>query len=173
MSQPSAIKRPRTKLWQFSIANLLVAITLAAVTCGAFRVDISLGVVVLHLMIAILITTVRTRAALAHHEELWDALARPDKYRRHETINLAFGSFGIALVALFFFYVGYGVVSIVALIAWDLEFSVRGPLHILLDGLLIVLAFGAGISSASWWLRGTWPKSYFTRSTPDPSAKSS
>src|SRR3954468_268484 len=143
MSHHSAIKRPRAKLWQFSIANLLVAISLVAVTCGAFRVDISLGLCLLHLKAAIAITAVRTRAAVGHHEELWNALGRSNSARRSETVDLAIRSFGVSLAALFFFYVGFECAEIVAIVFWESMFLVRGPWRVFVEGFLLILMFSA------------------------------
>lgn len=162
MSQPSAIERPGKRLWQFSIAHLLVAITLAAVTCGTFRLDIGLGILMLNLAAAIAITAVRTRAAEGHHEELWNVLGRPSEYRRVEVFHLAFNSFGVAIAALFFFYVGFAFASIVAIIILE-GMSQGGPMGLLAEGTVLFLTLGAGILCSIWWLRQTWPRSFFIR----------
>jgi len=161
MNQPSATKRPRTKLWQFSIANLLVAIALVAFTCGAFRQDVGLGIGALHLTIAAAIAFVRARAAVGHGEELWDALDIPHFVRQNETVYLCFTSFGVAFAALFFFHVGFWSAALLAL-------SVVGCFQGLVIPFLLILVIvvpGAGMYLSVWWLKSTWPKSYFTRAT--------
>ena len=167
MSRQSTIKRPRTKLWQFSIANLLVAISLVGVTCGAFRLDIGLGVCVLHLTVAIAITVVRTRAAVQHSEELWDALDCPDSVRNMEGVRLAITSLGIAFVAIFLFYLGVGIPLV--LIAITLDFLIQlakdsDLIRMFTDLISVVTVLGTGIFFGGGWLKLTWPKSYFTRS---------
>ncbi|MGI8980402.1 MAG: hypothetical protein ACR2FY_14335 [Pirellulaceae bacterium] len=176
MSQQSAIKRPRKKLWQFSIANLLVAISLVALTCGAFRLDINLGVCVLHLTIAIAMAVVRTRAAVQHSEELWNALDCPDAVRNMEGMRLAITSLGIAFVAVFLFYLGIAI-SLV-LIAITLDFFIQFTKDSNLIRTIVALVFavtvlGTGIVFGGAWLKWTWPKSYFARpaAPTDPSAK--
>src|SRR5260221_14436816 len=98
MNQQSSIQRPKTKAWQFSLANLLVAISLIAATCGAFRLHFSLGVCMLHWTIAIAIAAARTRAAVRHNQDFWDALDCPDSVRRMESTRFALSSLGFALV---------------------------------------------------------------------------
>ena len=161
-------KRRAHKAWQFSIAQLLVAISLVAVTCAAFRLDIGVGISVLHLTIAIAIAAVRTRAAVRHHEELWDALDHSDFVRRSETNQLANTSFGVALAALFFFYVGFGIAFMLVVILFPFGTMMGRNLH----WFLVLVLFGAGMLSSAWWLKWTWPRSYFVRKgePPSPSA---
>ncbi len=170
MSQQSTIKRPRTKLWQFSLANLLVAITLIAVTCGAFRFDIILGVGILHLSVAIVIAAVRTRAAVGHQEELWDALDLPHFVRRSEAINFCITSFGVALVALFLFHVGFWIAITLIVIAIGFVQRLIFPYSV---WIMVAIVLGSGLLLSAWWLRLTWPRPYFTRaaSPSSPSAE--
>ena len=172
MSQQSSVQRPRTKAWQFSLANLLVAISLIAATCGAFRLHISLGICMLHWTIAIAIAAARTRAAVRHNQDLWDALECPVSVRRMESTQIALNSLGCALSAIFLFYFGVGVALVLIAVTLEtlLECTQGSDLLRISLGLVCVLAVpGTGLFLAGGWLKWTWPKSYFTRTPPHSS----
>jgi hypothetical protein len=172
MNEPARRRRPQARLWQFSIANLLLLITLVAATCGAFRLSIDFGVLVVHLAILVAIVVTRTRCSVLHHEELWDLLDRPPAYRRSQAVELATKSLGVGLCTLFFFYVGCGIALVVGIIGEELiGMLVRNePLRLFLSVVPVIIVFGSGILFSLWWLRITWPRTFFT-GTASPSAK--
>ena len=159
MSQQSASQQPRPKIGQFSRAEMLVAISLVGVTCGAFRFDIGLGIGVLHLTIAIAIAAIRAQAAVCNQEEFWNEIDCPDEVRRSEAFRLGKTSFRVAVAALFIFHVGFWIAAILECIA---IFFLQGLLSLYTVWFLVMFVFGAGIISAAWWLKSTWPRSYFT-----------
>ena len=113
MSQQSAIKRPRKKLWQFSIANLLVLTFLIAVVVAAFRWDLLAGILSVSACTAIPLLVGRTIASVRLQEPLWNELELPASIRKEQTIRLATSSGVIAVFAVFFFWVGF-VIAIIA-----------------------------------------------------------
>ena len=155
MSQQAKIKRSRTNLWQFSIIQLLAAIYLVAVTCGAFRFNMVAGVWATHFSIAIALAFARSKTAIRHHEELWDVLEVPDWARSNEIVWLAITSFGVALIALFLFHVGFWSAAILVVIPVSFFPGLLFPFFV---WILAAIILGSALLLPAWWLSATWPR---------------
>jgi hypothetical protein len=166
MSQPSPIKRPRTKLWQFSIAHLLVLTSLIAVVIAAFRWDLVAGIISVSVCTAIPLVVVRTRVSIRLLEPLWNELDLPVSIRKEQTIPMVIWSGVTVAFGVFFFWVGFAVAFIggtfVLLLLMIFPRDPTLQLDLMETVLCIVclaiapLSVGSLIGGA--WLRSTWPQ---------------
>ena len=178
MSQQSAIKRPRTKLWQFSIAQLLVLTFLVAIVFAAFRWHPLAGILACFICVGLPIIVMRTKAAIRHREPLWNELELPDCIRSEQTIPLVIWSFCVVFLAPFLFFIGALFAGFVAFFVIQAIFPLpRSPsvkptlIQELHEFLFFAFILGTGILFAVGWLWSTWPKPPQTRSALHPSAK--
>ncbi len=153
--------RRTTKVWQFSIAQLLLLTLLVGLVFAAFRWHLGAGLLTGLVCILVPIIVARTRAAIRQQEPGWNELGLPDCIRREQSVPLTFWSCCIVSVAMPLFAFGYMAMFMFALVAlrYPLPRSPEPNVTLdLLDLVLLVFSVGSGATAAVAWLWATWPK---------------
>ena len=158
MHLQSAIKRSRTNLWQFSIAQLLVLTFLIAIVFAVIRWNPLAGVIASFICIAIILIVIRTRIAIRQQELSWDNLSGPP--RRDQSVPLAIWSTLIVFPAMALCLFGIVFTFGIGAIVLD-AFRPDSPivrLHVakIVFG-LIYLGF-VPLTLGTVWIWFTWPK---------------
>jgi hypothetical protein len=156
MSQQSAFKRPRKKLWQFSIAQLLVLTFLIAVVAAAFRWDTLAGVIASFICIAILIVVNRTKLAIRQQEP--PCVDNSHSMLRKQSILLAIWSTLIVFPAMALCLFGVAGAFTIGAIVFE-EFHAQSPfarLHV--DRVMVGFIFlvFVPLTVGTVWIWFTW-----------------
>lgn len=153
----SLSKRRTTPLWQFSIAQLLVATFLAACVLAAFRWDPLAGIVGVYFLIALATIFLRTRIAIRQQEPDWVDLT--DERVSEHSVLLGIWSTMIVLPAMALCFFGIAFVLYIGAIVIDACRDGRPFDHLHLDRVVagfIFLGF-APVTLGTFWLWFTWP----------------
>lgn len=150
-------KRRSTPIWQFSIAQLLVATFLAAAVLSAFRWNPLAGVIGVYFFIAFVTIVLRTRAAIRQKEPEWEDLI--DETVNERSALLGIWSTIIVLPAMALCFFGTACVLYLGAIVLSASSDGRPFDHLHVDRVLVGIIFlgFAPLTLGTLWMWFAWP----------------